>query len=165
MENIIELIKWIIPVGTMYLGFVLALKKHRNEKFWEAKYQSYMEIIKSMNAMQLYYGENYKMLALLPSVDNEKLQELQKDKDMALLNLKTHVNTGSIIMSKKVSSLVSDMLHSIYEELFQYEDNLNYIRENSNDEINLISNHSITIQKIIEKRLPEVLKSMKEDLA
>ncbi len=164
MESIIELIKWIMPVGTMYLGFVLALKKHRNEKLWEAKHQSYMEIIKSMNAILLYYSENYKTLALLPSVSNKKLQELQKDKEMALLNFKTHVNTGSIIMSKKVSSLVSDMLHMINEELFQYEYKLTYTEQNSNEEIYLISNHSITIQKIIEKGLPEILKAMKEDL-
>ncbi len=164
IESLVELMKWILSLVAIYLGFLLALKKYRSEKLWEAKHQSYMEIIKSMNAILLYYSENYKTLALLPSVSNKKLQELQKDKEMALLNFKTHVNTGSIIMSKKVSSLVSDMLHMINEELFQYEYKLTYTEQNSNEEINLVSNHSNTIQKIIEKGLPEILKSMKEDL-
>ena len=165
MENIIELIKWITPVGTMYLGFVLGLKKYRREKLWEAKYQAYMEIIKSMNTIQLFYGENYKSLASLPSIGNEKLQELEKEQNMALLNLRIHVNTGSIIMSKKVSSLASDILHMIDEELFQYEDKLTYTEQNSNEGTSLVADHSNVIKKIIEKELPEVLKSMKEDLA
>lgn len=161
-----ELVKWTLTVGAAsiaaYVGSLLALGKAKKEKLWIQKQEAYLSIIGALHNLIIWADEEYSanFPVPLPTVGNEKLEELRRERIKALDVLRKHVHLGGLVVSKDASAKLDVILTEYFgeESDFFQED---FPEDEHSDEV---SEHYSRLRQIVDRHIEDVKRIAKEDL-
>jgi hypothetical protein len=164
--------KWIISLLTSsattllvaffgaFIGAVLALWKSKKEKIWQEKYHAYQEILGSINDMKYWAVETNASCQSLPTVGSVNEKELYKGYANARKCISKYINIGKLIISNSVTEKLDELNRLMEEEDFQFEDQ--GVDDSNYNEV--LYEHTVNIQKIIDDRLDTIIHLAKKDL-
>jgi hypothetical protein len=150
----------LLPIGTVVIGFFLALRQYRIQRRWDARHSAYQEILGDVCAIRRWANENYANEKCLPSVSIDQLVQLSKQFELARARLWQHVDVGELTISQDSVTALRGLMEEIEEERFNFEQE--GIDDSNRAEV--VSAHCEKIRSVIEKSLPSLLKLAKNDL-
>jgi hypothetical protein len=160
----LEFVKWagttVSTLGAAYVGLRLALQKSKSAKRWEAKYESYREILSAIHDMYFWASETYSSNCLLPSVGKDKLKELRAGFDNAQHKLWGFVHFGGLLISDSSREALKELLSALSQEEFRFESEA----MDDDDLPNEYTNHLERLRSIIDERRSGIERLAKADV-
>lgn len=109
----IELGKFIlqaaISIGGAFLAAHLAMKKFRNEKWWEKKAAAYAELVEALHTMKWPAGEHLDAELESREVSQEESSRMWEEFKVARRNIWKVADSSTFLVSEEVIKAVQDM--------------------------------------------------------
>jgi hypothetical protein len=164
----IELPMWLASLFTAlaaaFLGSFLGIRKFKNEKIWQEKYQAYQDILSALEAMQLWANETYCNQKMLPTLGVETIKGGNWSSFAeARRVISKAACIGSLLLPTEVIDELDALEAAIWQENFRNEDE-RYYYPNTFEESEAIALHAENIEKLIKPKLSSIIIHAKKDL-
>jgi hypothetical protein len=124
MDN--DLVKFLASllavVIAAYLGSLLALRRTKRERRWQAKYDAYRHILAAVEDMRFWAEETHAANLCLPAAGGDVMKEAGQQFERAKKDLWGYVHVGRLVISEKATTCLEDLLSKIAHEEFAFED-------------------------------------------
>lgn len=160
--DFLEIFKAISPllVGfiSAYFGSLFALKKFKNEKFWDERRASYADVIHALEEI-LHWAEIVRAESYCEPCSN-----IAPKDDEALRKISKYAVIGELIFSNQFHILLKDIDHQIKKITYEVDDATLGFRETAQEAQQTYCFFAIEIRNIVNEALPQLIKLAKEEL-
>ena len=159
--QLLEFIKIVAPpLMAAFLAAGLAVRRTKSETRWQAKYDSYQNILKAVEDIRYWAEVTYSDAAMLPSPGGDHMKAASARYHEAKRSLSSYVHVGALLICADARAGLEEMLSAIAREEYRYEDEAN---DPSTFDSDLVE-HCDKLRNIIAVHLPPLLQLIKTDL-
>lgn len=147
----------------MFLGYLVAEKKYKNESLWKEKYQSYQEVLSALEVMVLWADERYSTEKMIPTIGTE---HLDKDKAPNFYQARRTLAKASLLSKLLLCEEAVSVLNKLESDLWSadFDADEKYYHPNTQEESDAISEHANIIKNLVRPAIDDLIKFAKYDL-
>ena len=163
----IEIPLWLISFFTAlsatFFGYLIAVKKFKNEKIWQEKYQAYQNILSALETMLLWANDTYCENKFLPTIGTDKLPftEWQSFSNARREIFKSSC-IGKLLLPDEVVIELNNLESKLWDEDMNASDD--YCSSDKHQRSEMLAEHARNIENIIQPRLKNIISYAKKDL-